>query len=65
MLLAIDIGNSNVVIGCLNENNETIKQFRMVTDLKKTEDDFSSSNVILEFNMGYQPDETEVHTDDG
>lgn len=51
MLLAIDIGNSNVVIGCLNENNETIKQFRMVTDLKKTDDEYASGmKTILQFN---------------
>ena len=51
MLLAIDIGNSNVVIGCLNENNETIKQFRMVTDLKKTDDEYASGmRTILQFN---------------
>ena len=39
MLLAIDIGNSNVVIGCLDENNRSTSLFRMVTDLKKTEDE--------------------------
>ena len=51
MLLTIDIGNSNVVIGCLNENNETIKQFRMVTDLKKTEDEYASGmKTILQYN---------------
>jgi type III pantothenate kinase len=51
MLLAIDIGNSNVVIGCLNEEYETIKQFRMVTDLKKTEDEYASGmKTILEYN---------------
>lgn len=50
MLLAIDIGNSNVVIGCLNENNETIKLFRMVTDLKKTEDEYAAGmKTILEY----------------
>ena len=49
MLLAIDIGNSNVVIGCLNENSETVKQFRMVTDLKKTDDEYASGmKTILE-----------------
>lgn len=42
MLLAIDIGNSNVVIGCLNQNNETVSLFRMVTDLKKTEDEYAA-----------------------
>ena len=51
MLLAIDIGNSNVVIGCLNENNETIRQFRMVTDLKKTDDEYAAGiKTILEYN---------------
>lgn len=42
MLLAIDIGNSNVVIGCLNENNETAALFRMVTDTKKTQDEYAA-----------------------
>lgn len=51
MLLAIDIGNSNVVIGCLDENNETIKQFRMVTDLKKTDDEYATGmKTILQYN---------------
>lgn len=51
MLLAIDIGNSNVVIGCLNENNETIHQFRMVTDLKKTDDEYACGmKTILQQN---------------
>lgn len=51
MLLAIDIGNSNVVIGCLNENNETVKLFRMVTDLKKTEDEYAAGmKTILQYN---------------
>lgn len=51
MILAIDIGNSNVVIGCLNEKNETTKLFRMVTDLKKTEDEYASGmKTILEYN---------------
>lgn len=50
MLLAIDIGNSNVVIGCLNKNNETIKLFRMVTDLKKTEDEYAAGiKAILDY----------------
>lgn len=50
MLLAIDIGNSNVVIGCLNEQNETIKLFRMVTDLKKTDDEYAAGiKTILQY----------------
>ena len=51
MLLAIDIGNSNVVIGCLNEQNETEKLIRMVTDLKKTEDEYAAGiKTVLEYN---------------
>ena len=50
MLLAIDIGNSNVVIGCLDENNQTTALFRMVTDLKKTEDEYAAGmKTILEY----------------
>lgn len=51
MLLAIDIGNSNVVIGCLNDKNETLSLFRMVTDLKKTEDEYAAGmQAILRHN---------------
>ena len=51
MLLAIDIGNSNVVIGCLNEQNETVKLIRMVTDLKKTEDEYAAGiKTVLGYN---------------
>ena len=51
MLLAIDIGNSNVVIGCLDENDKVCALFRMVTDLKKTEDEYAAGmKTILEYN---------------
>ena len=51
MILAIDIGNSNVVIGCLDENNNMVSQFRMVTDLKKTEDEYAAGmQAILTHN---------------
>ena len=50
MLLAIDIGNSNVVIGCLNKENKVLRQFRMVTDLKKTEDEYAAGiKTILQY----------------
>ena len=42
MLLAIDIGNSNVVIGCLEESGKAKCLLRMVTDLKKTEDEYAA-----------------------
>jgi type III pantothenate kinase len=51
MLFAIDIGNSNVVMGCLDESHKTDKLFRMVTDLKKTEDEYAAEmKMILEYN---------------
>ena len=51
MLLAIDIGNSNVVIGCLDETDHVRALFRMVTDLKKTEDEYAAGmKTILEYN---------------
>ena len=46
MLLAIDIGNSNVVIGCL-DGDKTVKQFRMVTDLKKTDDEYAAGMKMI------------------
>ena len=51
MILAIDIGNSNVVIGTLTPQGQVASLFRMVTDLKKTEDEYASGmKTILEFN---------------
>lgn len=50
MILAIDIGNSNVVIGCLDESNNVKGLFRMVTDLKKTEYEYAAEmKAILDF----------------
>ena len=52
MLLAIDIGNTNVVIGCLGQDNRVLRQFRMATDLKKTEDEYSAElRSILQQNQ--------------
>lgn len=51
MLLAIDIGNSNVVIGCIDENGQVAALLRMVTDLKKTEDEYAATmQGILAYN---------------
>lgn len=47
MLLAIDIGNSNVVIGCLDSEGKTSCLLRMVTDLKKTEDEYAAGIKTL------------------
>jgi type III pantothenate kinase len=49
MLLAIDVGNSNIVIGCI-EGGEISHVFRMVTDMSKTEFEYAVGiKNILEF----------------
>lgn len=49
MLLAIDVGNSNIVIGCI-DNNKISHVFRMVTDISKTEFEYAVGiKNILEF----------------
>ena len=51
MLLAIDIGNTNVVIGCLDEEHNTNQLFRMVSNLEKTVDEYAASiKSVLDFN---------------
>ena len=50
MLLAIDAGNSNIVIGCL-EGGEILRVFRMATDISKSEDEYAVNiKDILSFN---------------
>lgn len=39
MILAIDIGNTNIVLGCM-EGKEILKEARMATDLLKTSDQY-------------------------
>lgn len=41
MLLAIDIGNSNIAIG-LNDGSGWVKHWRMLTEAKRTADEYSS-----------------------
>jgi type III pantothenate kinase len=49
MLLALDVGNSNIVIGCI-ENGEITHVFRMVTNISKTEFEYAvEMKNILEF----------------
>ena len=50
MLLAIDIGNSNVVIGCLDSAGKVICTLRMVTDPKKTEDEYAAGMQAILLN---------------
>ena len=51
MILAIDIGNTHMVLGCLNEQNEVITQFQLRTDTKKTVHEYAvsiSQSLFLE-----------------
>ncbi|MDR0381740.1 MAG: type III pantothenate kinase [Oscillospiraceae bacterium] len=41
MILAIDVGNSNIVIGCIDGDNISHK-YRMETDTSKTEDEYAA-----------------------
>ena len=56
MLLALDVGNSNIVIGCI-ESGDISHVFRMVTDNSKTEYEYAVGiKNILEF-QGIRCDE--------
>jgi type III pantothenate kinase len=46
MLFAIDIGNTNIVIGIF-DNNKIIHKWRIITDLKKSIDDYAIDIVEL------------------
>lgn len=46
MLLAIDIGNSNIVLGCLN-GKEIVREMRMATDLVKTSDQYCAELMSM------------------
>ena len=49
MILAIDIGNTNIVIGCIEEG-EISHVFRMASDIAKTSDEYASKiNGVLNF----------------
>ena len=50
MILAVDIGNTHVVMGCI-ENSEIKYIARMTTDVKKTENEYAITiKQLLEFN---------------
>ncbi|MDF9867395.1 type III pantothenate kinase [Bacilli bacterium PM5-3] len=51
MLLAIDIGNSNIVFGVYSEN-KLLGTFRLETDLARTEDEFSTLIISCLDNFG-------------
>ena len=43
MILAIDIGNTHMVLGCMNEKNETVRRIRMTTERKQTSHEYAAS----------------------
>ncbi|MDL2212083.1 type III pantothenate kinase [Erysipelotrichaceae bacterium OttesenSCG-928-M19] len=51
MLLAIDIGNSNIVFG-VYEDNKLLGTFRLETDVARTEDEFSTLIISCLDNFG-------------
>ena len=51
MILAVDAGNSHIVLGCINEKNEIVTTDRLETDVHKTESEYAVLlKGILEFN---------------
>ena len=49
MILALDVGNTNIVIGCL-DGGEIIREFRLSANIAKTEDEYASDiKNILDF----------------
>jgi type III pantothenate kinase len=49
MILAVDVGNSNILVGCI-QDGEILCVFRLATNIIKTEDEYASSiKNILEF----------------
>lgn len=55
MLLALDIGNSNIVIGA-SKNGEWVHRWRIQTDADKTADEYSVlfQNLFSDSGLGYQ-----------
>lgn len=51
MVLAIDIGNSNIVFGVYNDN-DLLGTFRLETDMARTEDEFSTLIISCLENFG-------------
>ena len=49
MILAVDIGNTNIVLGCI-EGTEILKEARMATEVLKTSDQYCAELLnMLQF----------------
>ncbi len=52
MLMAVDIGNTNIVLGIFDKG-ELLKQFRLQTDLGRTEDEYGATiDSLLRYGLG-------------
>lgn len=58
MVLLIDVGNTNIVLG-VYENNEYITSWRISTDVKKTSDEYSIQTMQLFNNAKLNPENIE------
>ena len=55
MLLAIDVGNTNITVG-LFEGEELVGKFRMTSKQPRTSDEYGSSLRMLISSQGKDPD---------
>ena len=58
MVLLIDVGNTNIVLG-VYENNKYVTSWRISTDAKKTSDEYSIQTMQLFRNAKLNPDNIE------
>ena len=56
MILLVDVGNTNIVIG-VYKNNECIVSWRISTDIKKTSDEYSIQVIQLFSQYNLEPKE--------
>ena len=55
MILAIDIGNTNIAIGGFCDNSEPVFVVRIATDPIKTEDEYASKiRSVLAMHVSYR-----------
>jgi type III pantothenate kinase len=52
MMIAVDVGNTNTVFGVF-EGSRLLKQFRLQTDIRKTEDEYGAAiDALLRYGLG-------------
>lgn len=56
MLLAIDVGNTNMVVGVYDDKDNLVHTFRLQTDILKTEDEYATLlfNCLYNFKISYK-----------